>query len=228
MHGSGTSQEDLADPAERAFWLGTGFGLLMSTFGMRSWLRWPAYLVGGGLLVQAVRGRHVRLRAAGTRERARVHQHGIKVSEMVTINRSPEELYAVWRDFENLPKLMRHVESVQILDSRRSRWKVRGPAGLTVEWDAEIVRDIPNELITWQSLENAEVIHAGSVSFERTPGSAGTEVRVILRYDPPGGALGATLAGLLGEEPSGQIREDLRNFKRMVEFGEFPTVKAKP
>lgn len=156
---------------------------------------------------------------------ARDYKHGIKVTEVVTINRPPQELYRLWHNFENLPRFMRHLTSVQSLGDGRTRWVARGPARISVGWDAAIVRDIPNKLITWQSLENSSVVHAGSVSFEQMPGSAGTEVKVILRYEPPGGALGAAIAGLLGEEPSKQIKEDLLHFKRLVEFGELTPAK---
>lgn len=140
---------------------------------------------------------------------------GIRVEQAVTINRPREEIYRFWRNFENLPRFMDHLESVRVLDEQRSHWVVKGPAGTRVEWDAEIHNEIPNELIAWRSLPEAEVDHAGSVHFDPAPG--GTEVRVILRYDPPAGRVGAAVARLFGEEPSHQVAEDLRRFKQVME-----------
>lgn len=147
---------------------------------------------------------------------------GIRVDEAITINRSPEEVYRFWRRLENLPRFMEHLESVTAIDEKRSHWVARGPAGKSVEWDAEIINEIPNELIGWRSIEGADVDNAGSVQFKRVPGNR-TELRVELRYDPPGGALGAFFAKLFGEEPSQQVKDDLRNLKSILEAGEMPT-----
>lgn len=144
---------------------------------------------------------------------------GIRVDEAVTINRSPEEIYRFWRQLENLPRFMNHLESVTQLDETRSHWVAKGPAGKRVEWDAEIINEIPNELIGWRSMEGADVDNAGSVQFLRAPGNAGTEIRVELRYDPPGGALGAMFAKLFGEEPNQQVADDLLNLKSILEAG---------
>ncbi|MDP9469594.1 MAG: SRPBCC family protein [Chloroflexota bacterium] len=142
------------------------------------------------------------------------------VEKAITVNRPPEEVYGLWRDFENLPRFMLHLESVQVMGDGRSHWKAKAPAGRTVEWDAEIVDDRPNELITWRSLEGADVRNTGSVRFNPAPGGRGTEVRVKLQYDPPAGKLGASVAKLFGEEPNLQLREDLFRFKQVLETGE--------
>jgi uncharacterized membrane protein len=147
-------------------------------------------------------------------------QRGVRVTQAITVNRPPEEVYRFWRNFENLPQFMAHLESVQVLDDRRSRWKAKAPAGRTVEWDAEVVEDRPNELIAWRSLENADVPNSGSVRFTPAPGGRGTEIRVELQYAPPGGALGAAIAKLFGEEPQQQVKGDLRRFKQVMEAGE--------
>jgi uncharacterized membrane protein len=144
----------------------------------------------------------------------------IQVRKSITVNRSPEETYTFWRDFENLPRFMSHLESVRVMDSRRSYWKARAPLGTTIEWAAELVEDRPNELISWRSLEGAGVANRGSVRFVNAPGGRGTEVHVDLSYDPPAGALGATFAKLFGEEPSQQVDGDLRRFKQVLEVGE--------
>jgi uncharacterized membrane protein len=152
--------------------------------------------------------------------RWRRRQRGIHVTEAVTINRSPEEIYRFWRNFENLPRFMDHLESVQVIDDRRSHWRARAPAGATVEWDAEIVEDRPNELIAWRSLERADVPNSGIVRFVRAPGNRGTEVHVELNYEPPGGTIGTLVAKLFGEEPSQQVADDLRHLKQIMETGE--------
>ncbi len=145
---------------------------------------------------------------------------GVRVRRDITIAKPPEEVYRFWRNFENLPRFMEHLESVQILDERRSHWRAKAPAGAGVEWDAEIIEDRPNELIVWRSLDGADVPNTGSVRFVPAPGGRGTEVNVELRYDPPGGKLGATVAKLFGEEPGQQVDGDLRRLKQVLETGE--------
>jgi uncharacterized membrane protein len=159
---------------------------------------------------------------------ARTPGAAMRVSQAVTINRSPEELYRFWRDFQNLPRFMKHLESVQTLEGQRSHWVAKGPAGTTVEWDAEILEDHPNELIFWRSIEGAEVDNTGSVRFERAPGGRGTVVRVRMQYDPPAGVVGATVAKLFGEDPAWQVKDDLRRFKQLMETGEIITTEGQP
>jgi uncharacterized membrane protein len=154
--------------------------------------------------------------------------HGIKVEKSVTVNRPPEEVYRFWRDFQNLPRFMNHLESVTDLGNDRSHWVAKAPAGKTVEWDAEVYNEKENELIAWRSLEGADVDNAGSVRFEPAPEGRGTVVRVTLKYDPPAGKLGSLVAKLWGEEPSQQIEEDLRRFKQVMETGEISTTEGQP
>lgn len=146
---------------------------------------------------------------------------GIHVEESVTINRPVAEVFRFWRNFENLPKFMQHLESVSMREEGISHWVATGPAGTTVEWDARIINEIDSKLIGWQSLEGSMVSTAGSVNFDET--EHGTRVRVHLQYNPPGGKLGAAIAWLFGEEPRLQVREDLRRFKALLETGEIPT-----
>lgn len=148
---------------------------------------------------------------------------GFRVEKSVTIDASPEELYRFWRNFENLPRFLSHLKSVKVIDDKRSHWVAKGPAGSDVEWDAEIINAIPNELIGWRSVDESQVNHAGSVHFTRTIANRGTEVKVILRYDPPGGLLGALIARLFGEDPARQIEEDLGALKQILEGGERAT-----
>ena len=142
---------------------------------------------------------------------------GIRVEESVFIVRSPEELYRFWRNFENLPRIMSHVESVQVLSETRSRWRVEAPAGMTSEWEAEIINDRPPQLIAWRTLPGALVAHAGSVQF--TPTAGGTRIAVSLQYDPPGGTLTHAVAALMDADAGRRIEHDLREFKQALETG---------
>jgi uncharacterized membrane protein len=144
---------------------------------------------------------------------------GVRVDERIVLNRPRSEVYRFWRNLENLPRFMDHLESVTVLDEERSHWVAKGPAGTRVEWDAVVHNEIPNELLAWRSLEGSEVDNAGSVHFMPTA-NGDTEVRVVLRYDPPAGRLGAAVARLFGEDPSRQVAEDLRRLKQVVEAGE--------
>jgi len=150
---------------------------------------------------------------------------GFKITRAVTINRSPEALYRHWLQLENLPHFMGHLISVKC-NGDRSHWVARGPAGMRVEWDADVVSNEPNQLISWRSLEGSEVATAGAVHFTSLPHNRGTEVRVTLKYDPPGGKLGGWIAWAFGEDPGQQIREDLRRFKQKMEASETPTVQG--
>jgi len=144
---------------------------------------------------------------------------GVRVDQSIVLSRPRWEVYRFWRNFENLPRFMDHLEDVAVLDERRSHWTAKGPAGSRVEWDAEIHNEIPNELIAWRSLEDSEVDNAGSVRFMPTE-NGDTEVRVVLRYEPPAGKLGAAVARLFGEDPPRQVADDLRRLKQVIEAGE--------
>lgn len=156
------------------------------------------------------------------------HGQGIRVEKSMTINKSPQELYQFWRDFENLPRFMTHLAAVHKIDDRRSHWVAKAPAGTTIEWDAEIINEKENELIAWRSTGQTQVPNAGSVRFEKAPNGRGTEVKVSLNYEPPAGKIGSLLAKLFGEEPGIQVEEDLRHFKQIMETGEMPSVEGQP
>jgi len=143
-----------------------------------------------------------------------------QVKNSLIINRAPEELYQFWHNFENLPNIMKNLEQVRTTGERRSHWVAKAPAGTSVEWDAEVTEDRPNELIAWRSLEGSEVENSGSVRFEPAPGNRGTIVKVEINYTPPGGALGKLVAKLFGEDPGQMAQESLRCFKQLMETGE--------
>jgi len=149
--------------------------------------------------------------------------YGIKMKRAVTVNATADQLYAFWRRLENLPVLFDNLVSVKVFNGRRSRWTLRVPGGMTLNWDAEITIDRQGEMIGWRSLEGADLDNAGYVRFERATGGRGTVVRVALQYNPPAGKLGATLATVLGERPEGLIEEALRRIKQVTEAGEIPT-----
>lgn len=187
-------------------------------------------LLGGNLIYRGTTGHCATYQALGvdtSNNRAGVAgNRGIKVEKSVLINKSPEELYRFWRNFENLPRFMNHLESVKVNDDRHSHWVAKAPLGTTVEWDAEIINEKENELIAWRSLEGADVNNAGSVRFQPARGGRGTEVKVSLEYDPPAGVLGAAVAKLFGEEPNQQVEDDLRRFKQLMETGTIPTTEG--
>jgi uncharacterized membrane protein len=144
----------------------------------------------------------------------------VKVEHSVTVKAPASELYAFWRDPANLPRVLEFVESVEMLSDTTARWRVRGPAGKSIEWDAEIINEIPNELLAWKSVGDADVPNAGSLHFRPAPNGRGTEVKIVFEYEPPAGHLGAWLAKLVKEDPSAQVRDALRRFKQLVETGE--------
>jgi uncharacterized membrane protein len=153
-------------------------------------------------------------------ETADAPSNTIEIRTALTVGRSPEEVYRFWRDFDNLPRFMNHLEAVRITGERTSHWKAKAPIGMTVEWDAEIIEDRPNELIVWQSLERADVENSGSVRFSPAPGNRGTEISLEMRFHPPGGVVGAKLVKIFDEVPKTQMRNDLRRFKQVMETGE--------
>lgn len=143
-----------------------------------------------------------------------------RTTRVITVNASLDQVYSFWRDFENLPRFMKHLESVETGDGRWSRWRAKGPGGKIIEWEAEMIEDRRNERISWQSTGDADVQNSGTVWFEPASGGRGTVVRVDLQYDAPGGSLGKALAKLTGAEPGQLIDDDLRAFKQVIETGE--------
>lgn len=146
----------------------------------------------------------------------------VRIERVTTINRPVDEVYAFWRRFENFPRFMRHLESVETLPNGRTRWVAKAPAGMKVEWQAELVEDRHGEWIAWRSVEGSGIQNSGSVRFTPAPGARGTEVRVQLQYSPPAGAVGRNIAWLFGQEPEQQIHYDLHRFKQLMETGEIP------
>ncbi|MEV4630607.1 SRPBCC family protein [Micromonospora sp. NPDC049523] len=166
--------------------------------------------------------------AASATRAARANGRVMRLRASVTVNRPPDEVYRFWRDLANLPRFMRHLESVRVGGDGRSRWTAKAPAGRSVYWDAEIVEDRPSEVLAWRSLPGTIVPNAGRVRFVAVPGGRGTEVRVELGYAPPAGRLGRMVAKLFGEEPTQQVKDDLRRFKQVIETGEIVRSDSSP
>ncbi len=187
-------------------------------------------LLGAGLLYRGTTGQCEAYRvfgvntADGTEEVAR----DVHIEKSITINRSPQELYKFWRDFDNLPRFMENLESVTRLDDQRSHWVAIGPGGKEIEWDAEIYNEKEGELIAWRSLPGADVTNAGSVHFEPAPDGRGTYLKVSLNYNPPGGKAAALFAKLFGQEPGQLVEHNLKRLKQLIETGEIPTTEGQP
>lgn len=180
--------------------------------------------LGGGLICRGVSGHCQAYEAMHVNTAQQPHApmtsvpagHGIKIEESIIIQAPREELFRFWRKLDNLPRFMRHLESVTVIDDDRSHWIARAPLGLHVAWDALIHTEREGAMISWRSLPGGMIDTAGSVHFEPA-GIDGTDVSVVLKYDLPGGALAAAFARLFGEAPEQQIRDDLQRLKRHME-----------
>jgi uncharacterized membrane protein len=238
-HGATAHAEDgegtNVNAVERALSLAGGAALAAYALKRKDWSALALGVVGGALIERAVTGHCVVYGALGvstSNEQPR-RMHGgaatvdAKKAEKITraftvYGRTADELYAFWRQLENLPRIFQHLESVTEHDARRSHWVAKAPAGRTVDWEAEIVNEVPGEIIAWKSLPGSRIPNAGSVTFRDLPAGRGTEIKVVLEYEPPAGKVGVAVARLFGEEPSIQVREDLRRYKALVEAGELP------
>jgi uncharacterized membrane protein len=159
--------------------------------------------------------------ATGDTRAALSGPRGINVRESVRLECPIDEVYRFWSRLENLPTFMENLAAVTDLGGGRSHWVARGPGGVRVEWDAEIINEIQNKVLAWKSLPGGDVVSAGSVAFEPARGNdSGTQLTVTLQYQPPAGKFGKLVASAFGSEPSQTIREDLRRLKQLLEAGE--------
>jgi uncharacterized membrane protein len=219
--------------AERIGSVLLGGGLTFMGLKRGSLAGWIAAAIGSGLLYRGVSGHCIAYQWLGINT-ARDHgtataipaKHGVHVEHSVIVQREAEELYDAWRHFKGLPDFMTHLESVEELDDRRSRWTAKGPLGTKISWEAEIINERPGELIAWRSVEGSTVDTAGSVRFEPS-GAAATQITVNLKYNPPAGKAGAKISQLFGANPDEQITEDLQRFKKIMELERArPSVRA--
>lgn len=188
-------------------------------------------LAGGGLLYQGITKQSTVQQAQDMAEKVQqgtLLNRTIRVEKSVTIDKPAEELYRFWRNFENLPRFMKHIKSVTTYNDTRSHWIASAPLGTNVEWDADLVKDEPNQLIAWASAEGADIENSGFVRFQPATGNRGTVAKVVLEYNIPGGAVTAAIAKLFGEEPEQQIGDELRRFKMLMEAGEIATTEGQP
>lgn len=219
-----TTRINLKQHERRISMLG-GAALALAGAIKRGWVGLGLGLAGGGLLVRGATGQSMILRLLGQNRAvvdssARVavpHEQGVRVEDSVIIERGVGELYNFWRDFTHLAQFMPHVKSVEVYEGNRSHWVVEGPAGAPISWDAEIVNDIPNELIAWRTVSGSVVDHAGSVRFDATPDGGATLVRVVFEYAPAGGAVGASVARMFGRAPEQQVPDALQHLKELME-----------
>jgi uncharacterized membrane protein len=190
--------------------------------------KWALLLASGAFLYRSISGRCPVYEALDIDRRHRKAgvsgNRGIRVEASAEIACPPDVLYRFWRNLSELPRVMRHVESVTET-GEFSHWKVKGPLGKTLEWDAEIINDHPGKLLAWQSLPGASVDNAGSVRFEKGKGTS-THLKVAFDFDPPAGPLGAAVAKLLGGSPQRLLEEDLASFKEFAERELTPTAKS--
>ena len=208
MHQKSSTVEPSISDVEK--WLAITSGGLLLLLGAPLFYRgltgrWPSFLMAGRS------NDDTKVALAGSR--------GTNVREMIRINRPAAEVFMFWRRLANLPRFMSHLVAVTEEAPGLSHWVARGPAGVRVEWDAEIINEIDNELIAWRSLPGSDVVTAGSVNFEVIDGG-GTRVSVNLQYSPPAGHAGDFVASLLGRSPAKIIRADLQRFKQLLETGE--------
>ncbi len=218
---------------ERVGSIAAGAGLVLYGLSRRSLGGVVLALLGGALLRRGATGHcdvyeklGVNSAPLSTESGVRGNK-GIKVVQSITVARPRQEVYRYWRNLENLPHFMEHVESVRELDDHRSTWVVKGPLGHNLEWTAHIISDHKDEMISWESLPGAEVQNAGSVWFESTA-DGGTQVKVSLQYLPPAGVVGAAVAKLFGEAPEQQLESDLARFKALIENDASAVSAARP
>jgi uncharacterized membrane protein len=202
------------------------------------WLGSLTALVGVDLLTHGATGHHLHealgitdgySQCAKRRGFSRIpHQLGVQIQRCILVDSTPQKAYEFVRDLENFPRFMQHVKTIYFTGEKRCHWVVKGPAGTQLEWDADIINDIPGELIAWRSINNPDIDSAGSIRFEKASDDRGTIIRVHMQYLPPAGAVGVAIAKLFGEEPAMQMRSDLRRLKQILESGEVATTAGQP
>lgn len=193
----------------------------------RRFLPGLAMMVAGGLMLYRGKTGHCDVyEALGVDTVEESSDAGLCIEKVLTINRPRQQVYEFWHDLENLPRFMQHLESVQVTGEKTSHWKARGPGGLTVEWDAVMMDDYPEQQIGWHSVGEPDLPNKGTVEFKTAPGDRGTEVKVSIYYYPPGGAAGRAAAKVAHAVNAQQLEEDLKRLKQILETGEIATAKT--
>jgi uncharacterized membrane protein len=217
----GRAQADLAQrswsPAART--LSSVGGGLLTLYGLtRHGIAKPVLTTAG--LALTTRG----LTNLDTRTLLGMGEHGIRVNKTISIDAPIDEVYRFWHDFEHFPRFMNHVEEITA-QGDVSHWRVAGPAGSSVEFQSHITRDIPNEIIAWETLPGSDVHHSGFVRFDENRDGS-TRVTVQMEYLPPAGAVGHAVAQLFGDDPRQAMHEDLLRLKSLLEHGRTSTDEA--
>lgn len=201
--------------------LGVGVGLLTLSARRRPIARLCLAAAAAPLVYRAVSGDWPAL-VTSRRDDTRTAlggSRGVRVRESVRLERPVAEVFAFWRRLDNLPRFMAHLDAVHDHGNGHSHWVARGPGGVRVEWDAEVINEIENTLIAWRSLPGSDVATAGSVRFDRVRAGRSTQVTVSLQYDAPAGRAGDLVAWMFGRSPAQTIREDMRRLKQVLEAG---------
>ena len=204
-------------------------GGALTLYGLRRSLAPLMLLLGGGaLMYRGFTGHCPAYQAMGVNTAHQDPEHGVTLEATITVNKPAAEVYRFWRQVENHPRFMQHLESAVSTGEKRSHWVARGPLHLPLTWDAELVEERPNALLSWRSLPAADVDNTSTVRFRELPNGRGTEVRLRLAYAPPGGVAGVALAKLFKTLTARQLREALRHCKQIIEAGETPTIAHQP
>ncbi len=217
----------------RVISLMTGLGFTFYGLHRGSWLGAASFLIGASLLHRGWTGYCAMYEQLGIDatthppQRPGVRaQHGRKIVAKIVVDRDRRDVYDFWRNFQNLPRVMRHLESVKVIDQKLSHWTAHAPLGQKLSWEAEIINERDGELIAWQSLPGSQVDTAGSVHLSDAPTAKGTEITVTLKYDPPGGHFADRLAHLLGQGLEDELLEDLQAFKRSLEIDDSSSTES--
>lgn len=213
---------------ERILSLAGGTLLSMLAFKRPAPAGLPMLFSGAYLLYRGVSGNCL-VNSMLSRDTSHRMGTSIDVVRTVTIKKPLEQVYAYWRQLENLPVFMTHLSNVKQLDDKRSHWEVNFPeTGLHLHWDAILVEEEINHLLSWRSVPGASIDNSGEVRFRRAPGDKGTEVQVALTYRPPLGEIGESIGKFLNPVFAVMVKEDVRRFKQLLETGELPTSEAQP
>lgn len=201
-------------PAPRVLAGSAGAAMVASGLGLRSWIGAGLALGGAALLVRSASNQPIS-RVLGVRATA---EDGIVIQKTIHVYAELDEVYSCWRQIENFPQFMSHVREVRKLSEKMYHWVVDGPAGIPVEWDAEITADVPGEIIAWRTVPGSVVHSSGVVQFEPDP-YGDTRVHIRMTYRPPANAVGRTVAKIFGADPRRQMDSDLARFKSYIEVG---------
>jgi len=217
-------------------------GALLAYGGRRRGLVGTASAVAGGwLLYRSASGRgrgrtrmgadshgETATSAGGDRPRRSDESGRARVERSVTVGRPAEELHGYWRDPQHLDRILGDLAEVTAAGEDRTRWRVSLPLGAAASWELRLAADSPDTSLRWTTSEGATVPVEWTVRFDPAPGDRGTEVRLALDVDPPGGAVGRALLGRAGLLPAALVGRSLRRFKSLAETGEIPTLDRNP